>query len=166
MAELTAVRLRPMTNADIPSALGVERATFPQPWTEAIFTDELSVPGRVYVVAEDDGRLVGYGGLMVVGDEAHITTLTVAPASRGGGIGSRLMLSLTEAAIGAGARSLTLEVRASNHGAQALYRRFGMAPVGVRKHYYRDEDAVIMWAHDLDQPEFAERLDALRAELS
>ncbi|HKZ25230.1 MAG TPA: GNAT family N-acetyltransferase, partial [Acidimicrobiia bacterium] len=86
--------------------------------------------------------------------------------SGGGGIGSRLMLTLTEAAIGAGARSLTLEVRASNHGAQALYRRFGMAPVGVRKHYYRDEDAVIMWAHDLDQPEFAERLDALRAELS
>lgn len=163
---MTALRLRPMTLADIPAALDVERATFPQPWTEAIFADELAVLGRTYVVAEEEDRFLGYGGLMVVGDEAHITTLAVAPASRGGGIGSRLMLALTEAAIAAGARSLTLEVRASNHGAQALYRRFGMAPVGVRKHYYRDEDAVIMWAHDVDRLEFAERLDSLRAELA
>jgi ribosomal-protein-alanine N-acetyltransferase len=75
------------------------------------------------------------------------------------------MLRLVSAALEAGARSLTLEVRVSNAAAQALYRRFGMAPVGVRKAYYVDEDALIMWAHEIDSDEYAQRLDAIAAEL-
>jgi ribosomal-protein-alanine N-acetyltransferase len=76
------------------------------------------------------------------------------------------MLHLTTAALEAGATSLTLEVRVSNRPAQALYQRFGMAPVGVRKLYYRDEDALIMWVHDLDGDEYRARLDKIKMALS
>jgi ribosomal-protein-alanine N-acetyltransferase len=77
-----------------------------------------------------------------------------------------LMLRLARSAIEAGASSVTLEVRVSNEPAQALYRRFGMAPVGVRKSYYRDEDALIMWAHDIDRAAYGERLQAIAGELA
>ena len=103
---------------------------------------------------------------MLVGDEAHITTVVVHPDRRGDGVGTRLMLGLVESALGGGARSLTLEVRTSNAAAQALYRRFGMSPVGVRKQYYRDEDALIMWAHDVDGEQYAELLGSIRSEVA
>jgi ribosomal-protein-alanine N-acetyltransferase len=75
------------------------------------------------------------------------------------------MLALAEEARRAGAKSLTLEVRASNKNAQSLYTKFGMAPVGIRKRYYRDEDALIMWVHDIDRQEYEERLESIRAAL-
>jgi ribosomal-protein-alanine N-acetyltransferase len=75
------------------------------------------------------------------------------------------MLALVEAALGIGARHLTLEVRASNRGAQELYRRFGFAPVGVRKNYYKDEDAIVMWATDVDTADYAERIGSLRSDM-
>ncbi|MDX2343734.1 MAG: ribosomal-protein-alanine N-acetyltransferase, partial [Acidimicrobiia bacterium] len=77
----------------------------------------------------------------------------------------RLMLRLITAGLERGAQNLTLEVRATNEGAQRLYNRFGMVAVGVRKHYYRDDDAVIMWATDINQPEYAVRLDEIRRAL-
>lgn len=161
-----AVALRPMTEADIPVAAAIEGRVYRQPWSEGVFADELGGPGRTYLVAESDGDIVGYGGLMLVGDEAHVTTVVVHPDHRGGKIGTRLMLGLVDAGLAGGARSLTLEVRASNAAAQSLYRRFGLAPVGVRKKYYLDEDAVIMWAHDVDGEEYAGRLAAIREELA
>ena len=91
--------------------------------------------------------------------------MAVASDAAGRGIGTRLVLAGIEAGLIAGGRSLTLEVRSSNRRAQDLYRRFGMGPVGVRKHYYRDEDAIIMWAHDIDGPEYRARLEGIRAEL-
>lgn len=130
-----------------------------------MFRDEVSQPHRTYLAAEVDGALAGYGGLMVVGEEAHITTVVVDPVRRGHRLGTRLMLGLVDAALGAGAESLTLEVRVSNEAAQALYRRFGMAPVGVRKQYYRDEDALIMWVHDINGDEYRERLAGIRSSL-
>jgi ribosomal-protein-alanine N-acetyltransferase len=102
---------------------------------------------------------------MVVLPDAHVTSVTVDPALRGRNVGTRLMLELAAAARMAGATSLTLEVRVSNRSAQALYTKFGMAPVGVRKLYYRDEDALIMWVHDIDSELYQERLDAIRQEL-
>jgi ribosomal-protein-alanine N-acetyltransferase len=69
---------------------------------------------------------------------------------------------LIEAGLARGARNLTLEVRATNAGAQRLYERFGLSAVGLRKHYYRDDDAVIMWATDIDQSDYAERLADIR----
>jgi ribosomal-protein-alanine N-acetyltransferase len=98
---------------------------------------------------------------MVILPEAHITSVTVDPQRRGSRIGTRLMLRICQEALVAGANSLTLEVRVSNRNAQALYQRFGMAPVGVRKRYYKDEDALVMWVHDIDSPEYRERLDEI-----
>lgn len=157
--------VRPMRRDDLPEVMALERDTFHQPWNEGIFTDELDAPGRCYLVAEHQGAVVGYGGLMLVGSDAHVNTLASARPSPVPAVGSRLMLSLIEAALDGGARQLTLEVRVSNRAAQDFYRKFGMAPVGVRKRYYRDEDALIMWVHDLAGPDYARRLDKIREEL-
>ena len=159
------VTIRPMTLDDIPVVLDLERATFPQPWSEGIFRDELSLDDRVYLVARANGDLVGFAGLMLILDDAHVTTLAVKPDGRRSGLGTRLMLQLIEAGLERGAKNLTLEVRASNHGARRLYERFDMVAVGVRKHYYRDDDAVVMWATDIDQPDYGARLNAIRASL-
>jgi ribosomal-protein-alanine N-acetyltransferase len=152
-----------MTEADVPACLRIEQATYPTPWTDGIFLDELVAPSRVYLVAEIDGDVAGYAGLMLVLPEAHVTSVTVDPSRRGFGIGTRLMIDLVDRARVEGAKSLTLEVRMSNRAAQSLYGRFGMAPVGVRKAYYKDEDALIMWVHDLDGDEYRGRLDEIKA---
>ncbi|MEX1271287.1 MAG: GNAT family N-acetyltransferase, partial [Acidimicrobiia bacterium] len=99
----------------------------------------------------------------IVSDEAHITTVVVDPVHRQARVGTRLMLALIDHALASGAGALTLEVRVSNEAAQALYRRFGMAPVGVRKQYYRDEDALIMWVHDIDSDAYSDRLTTIKA---
>lgn len=157
--------IRPMHDADISASLRIEEATYPHPWTEGIFRDELTAAGRTYLVAEGSDGIAGYAGLMVVLPDAHVTSVTVDPALRGRMVGTRLMLELATSARAAGAKSLTLEVRVSNRSAQALYTKFGMAPVGVRKLYYRDEDALIMWVHDIDGDDYGERLDAIRNDL-
>lgn len=158
--------LRPLVPDDIEAAGALEASVYSQPWSTGVFADELEEPSRTYIAAVSDGDLVGYGGVMLVDDEAHITTVVVDPDRRERGLGTRLVLSLIDAARRDGARSLTLEVRASNEAAQALYRRFGMAPVGLRKRYYRDEDALIMWAHDIDGEQYAARLEQIRKELA
>ncbi|MGH8923086.1 MAG: ribosomal protein S18-alanine N-acetyltransferase [Acidimicrobiia bacterium] len=157
--------IRPMAESDIGACLQIEEATYPVPWTEGIFKEEMVAAGRTYLVAEGPRGIAGYAGLMVVLPDAHVTSVTVDPALRGRNVGTGLMLELATAARMAGARSLTLEVRVSNRSAQALYTKFGMAPVGVRKLYYRDEDALIMWVHDVDSDLYGERLDAIRQEL-
>ena len=159
------VLIRPLVAEDLESILRIEEATYPTPWTIGIFRDELAAPGRVYLVAEANGEVVGYSGLMLVLPEAHVTSVTVDPQRRGSRIGTRLMLRMCQEALAAGANSLTLEVRVSNRNAQALYHRFGMAPVGVRKRYYKDEDALVMWVHDIDSPEYRQRLEEIAGSL-
>ncbi len=160
------VGIRPMTRRDIAAIATLEREIFPQPWSARVFYDELSLANRRYVVATDeDGAVVGYGGLLLVEEDAHITTLAVDPRSRRARLGSRIMLALVELALEAGGRHLTLEVRVSNSPARQLYERFGFAPVGRRKDYYRTEDALVMWAIDVDTDDYTARLDAIRARL-
>lgn len=159
------VVIRPLVEDDLDSILRIEEATYPTPWTEGIFRDELAAPGRIYLVAEADAEVVGYSGLMLVHPEAHVTSVTVDPQRRGSRIGTRLMLRICEEALAVGANSLTLEVRVSNRNAQALYQRFGMAPVGVRKRYYKDEDALVMWVHDIESDEYRARLDEIQESL-
>lgn len=146
--------IRPMTTDDLDAVACLEQTHQPQPWSRESIEDELAQENRVYLVA--GSPVVAFGGVMVVGDEAHVTNLLVAPEHRRRGVGRRLMISLIEAAIDAGAKHLTLEVRASNEAARALYASLGLAPVGVRPKYYENDDALIMWAHDIDHPAFLE----------
>ena len=160
------VRIRPMELEDVVQAEALEKQAYSQPWNAKVFAEELALESRTYLVADSDEGLLGYAGLMVIGDEAHVTTVVVHPDRREDRLGTRLMLGLASTAIEQGASSMTLEVRASNEPAQALYRRFGMVPVGVRKRYYHDEDALIMWVHDIGGPQFAERMSAIAETLS
>jgi ribosomal-protein-alanine N-acetyltransferase len=165
--DLTApLTVRPMSRGDLPDVLDLERAVYPQPWSLHVFMDELALSNRRYVVVEDAaGSILGYGGLLLSDGDAHVTTVAVDDTARRHRIGTRIMLALVEAALTSGARHLTLEVRASNRGAQELYRRFGFAPVGVRKNYYKDEDAIVMWATDIDTRDYAERIGSLRSDV-
>ena len=157
------IEIRPMQASDLPAVHELEVAIFPQPWAIGVFRDELRQLQRSYLVAENEsGELAGYAGLLWVLDEAHVTTIAVAEPYRGRGIGSRLMVQLIDEALARGARHLTLEVRVSNRSAQTLYQRFGLAPVGVRKSYYGDEDALVMWVHDIDSPAYRRLLEVLR----
>ncbi len=159
--------IRSMRNDDVPVVAVLEREIYPQPWSPRVFYDELSGANRRYFVAEtEDEGIVGYGGLMLVEEDAHITNLAVAPGARKRRTGTRLMLALVETALDEGVRHLTLEVRVSNVSARDLYQRFGFAPVGLRKHYYADEDALVMWAIDVDEPEYRQRLAAIRESLT
>lgn len=157
--------IRPMTAADIGQVAALEQEIFPQPWSERSFREELEREDRAYLVAEEDDRVVGYGGLLMVDDEAHVTTLAVVPGHRRRRLASRLLHRLAWVAVEAGMRHFTLEVRTDNVAARALYQRFGFVPVGVRKKYYQDDDALIMWAVDIDRPAYRERLDRIEARL-
>ena len=156
-SRVTNAAIRPLTLDDLAPVLALEQANQDTPWSEGIFRDELAAENRIYLAAFDEG-VVGYGGVMVVGDEAHVTNLLVAPEARKRGIGLGLMIALIEAAIGSGAHHLTLEVRAKNEAGRALYARLGLAPVGVRKGYYDGDDALILWAHDIDGDDYRQRL--------
>ena len=145
------IRLRPMRLSDLRAVLALEEELFaPDTWTAAMYRDELSRPDtRMYLVAVDvadgDGGLVGYAGLIAYDDEANVSTIAVAPSRQGEGIGSRLLDALLEEA---DRRSpvVILEVRADNDLAQGLYRRRGFTEIGRRRGYYQPSgaDAVVM----------------------
>lgn len=113
------------------------------------------------------GTIVGYAGMWLMVDEAHITTIAVRPEYRGKGLGELLIVGMFERALEVGARWVTLEVRVSNTVAQNLYRKYTFHAEGIRKGYYSDnnEDAVIMWSDDIHQPEFQEKFKELKASL-
>ncbi len=163
------VRIEPMRRRHLRAVLRIERRVYTRPWSYGLYSGELNLPeqNRFYRVARVGGRVVGYGGLMFVPDEAHVTTLAVHPDWQGRRIGARLLLVLAREAVSRGVEGLTLEVRMGNDAARALYQRFGFAPAGVRKNYYAEvgEDALVMWAHDVAGPEFRARLDAIEADL-
>lgn len=154
---LAVIAIRPMAPADLAAVAALEAGHQPRPWSEQTFAEELAADNRVYLVA-NDGDLVGFGGVMVLGEEAHITNLLVPEEARGKGIGRRIMVALIEAAVERGARHLTLEVRKENATARRLYSSLGLAPVGVRPRYYGDDDALVLWAHDIDDPAYLEGL--------
>ena len=161
----SAVTLTTMRRRHLRNVLRIEEQTSSTPWSLGLFLAEVRRDERDYIVAlsTDDECVVGFAGLLYVFGEGHITTVAVDPKAQGGRIGTRLLLELTRRAIARDANSITLEVRASNSAALALYRRFGFAPSGVRKDYYKDptEDALVLWAHDIDSPEYAERLETI-----
>ncbi|TME32736.1 MAG: ribosomal-protein-alanine N-acetyltransferase [Chloroflexi bacterium] len=157
-----------MTLDDIDGVQEVERASFPVPWPANAFRHELTQNKNArYLVAREGGRIVGYAGLWLMVDEAHITTFAVHPDSRRQRIGERLLVRVFEMAAALNAEWLTLEVRASNLAAQKLYEKYGFRRAGVRRRYYSDnnEDALIMWTERLRERPVRERLAKLKAEL-
>jgi ribosomal-protein-alanine N-acetyltransferase len=154
-----------MRRRHVKSILAIEERVYPKPWTAGVFNSEIDLARRNerhYVVGLLETEVVAYGGLMFAVDEAHITNIAVDPEFQRRGFARRVLLELANVAIDRGFTALTLEVRVSNTAAQAMYRRFGFAPAGIRQRYYENtEDALVMWAHDIDSPEYKARLDAI-----
>jgi len=160
------VHLVPMRRRHLRSVLRIEAQVYPRPWSLSLFLSELALRStRVYTVARLDGVVVGYSGLMLTGPDAHVTTIAVDPAWHRHRIGTRLLANMVRQAMDHGARHLTLEVRVTNSPAQSLYRKFGFHPAGVRKNYYveTNEDALVMWAEDIDTSEYQARLDRIES---
>jgi ribosomal-protein-alanine N-acetyltransferase len=157
----------PIRRRHLDAVLAIEAAVFDEPWSKRLFEDELAQrTSRAYRAAWIGGRMVGYAGQMSVDDEAHVNNIGVDPAWQGMGLGTLLMVDLVRTALARGSAHLTLEVLVGNEPAVTLYRRFGMAPVGVRPNYYPNGgDALIMWVRDIDSGEYAERLSGIEASL-
>ncbi len=155
---------------DVGQVQEIERLSFSTPWPTYAFEQELrgNRLARYIVarVAEPEGqRVVGFAGLWMMVDEAHITTFGVHPAWRRQGVGRRLLLRLVDMAGELGASRMTLEVRVSNVAAQELYRGFGFTIAGTRVRYYTDdgEDAFVMTTPDLQRQSMQDLIAGERA---
>jgi len=161
------VSIEPMRRADLDAVLRIDRRCYPMPWLSGAYLTELSNRSACYLVARLGMEVVGYGGQWVIMDEAHITTLAVEPSQQRRKIGERLLLALMEEAILQGASHTTLEVREGNRIAQSLYRKYGFREAAIRKNYYTDngENAIVMWADEINTPAYQQRLRELRQKL-
>ena len=147
-----AIVIRDMYLADLDAVLVIERSSFPTPWSRQSFLSELvDNTFAVYLVLEFCGRVVAYGGMWLILDEAHVTNVAVLPEFRGHGFGEAMMDGLIARAAERQARRMTLEVARSNRVAQKLYAKLGFVQLGVRRAYYSNpvEDALIMWRDPL-----------------
>ena len=159
MAILLPVSVDDMRLTDIAQVHEIERLSFTTPWPAHAFEQELRGNRLArYVVARttigDEERVVGFAGVWLMVDEAHITTFGVHPDWRRQGVGRRMLLRLFDLSVALRAAQMTLEVRVGNLGAQALYERFGFEIVGTRARYYTDdgEDAFVMTTPSLLGP--------------
>lgn len=161
--------LRPMEPRDVKSVLAVERSAFDTGWPATAFQNELRQNKMArYIVLEDGGEVIGFGGLWLMLDDAHVVTVAVRPERRRNGLGSLIVHGLLLVAQAQGMEAATLECRSSNLAARALYARYGFYEVGLRRKYYADnqEDAVIMTTEPLASPGYQERLQRLGGELN
>ena len=157
-----------MTLDDLPAVHAIERASFSTPWPDDAYRSELQTNRLAsYLVARAGDEVVGFAGIWLMVDEAHITTFAVHPAWRRRGIGERLLVAVLDVALRRHAREATLEVRLSNVAARRLYEKYGFRPVGLRPRYYTDngEDALIMTTEALSGSEMQDRLARRREAL-
>lgn len=155
-----------MTTGDIPAVARIERASFSTVWPSDAFYNELNTNKVAhYFVGRIGDRVVAYGGIWVILEDSHVTTIAVDPAFRGKRLGEVMLLHLIDEAIERGAAWLTLEVRESNVVAQQLYRKYGFTTVTMRRGYYSDdnESAMVMWAGNLKSELYRNRIAVLRA---
>jgi [ribosomal protein S18]-alanine N-acetyltransferase len=153
---VSTARLREMRWWDIEAVLGLEHELFPEDaWSPGMFWSELAEARhpratRYYVVAEEDGRVVGYAGLMAVDGAGDVQTIGVTRSHWGTGLGARLLADLIRQAGVFECGTVMLEVRVDNERAQRLYERFGFVPIGVRRGYYQpsNTDALVMLLGD------------------
>jgi [ribosomal protein S18]-alanine N-acetyltransferase len=146
---MSTLALRAMSRTDLAAVLDLEHALFgEEAWSRPMLEGELrqQPASRHYLVAEEDGTIAGYGGLLAAGSQADVLTLAVAARSWGRGIGSALLQALVAEASRRGCTEIFLEVRMDNARAQQLYRRHGFAEIGIRKDYYQPSgaDALVM----------------------
>jgi ribosomal-protein-alanine N-acetyltransferase len=142
------IRLAHMKNIHLDQVVVIENNSFPTPWSQSAFAQELTNNDfAYYIVALMENQVAGYAGMWIILDEGHITTIAVHPAHRHQGIGAFLLNSLLKEAKKRACDKMTLEVRPSNRQAIDLYEKAGFVSYGVRPGYYSDtqEDAVIMW---------------------
>jgi ribosomal-protein-alanine N-acetyltransferase len=136
----------PMTTKDLEVVAHIEENAFEQPWSPHSFRTELIKNDLAYyMVARLKEKVVGYGGIWVIFNEAHLTTLAVDEPYRRCGVGAALLKALMTRSAELGARRISLEVRPSNHAARSLYKKFGFKARGIRKDYYTDEDGLVMF---------------------
>ena len=157
-----------MRRRHLRGVMAIERQVYPRPWSPNLFLSEMAeTRNRCYLVARTDKEIVGYGGLICFGEEAHVTNIAVDPEHQRNKIGMRLLHDLIQNAVAEGAQAVSLEVRVSNYGAQRLYGKFGFRPVGVRKGYYQEtgEDALVMWSDDVDTPDYRRTLKRIASGL-
>ncbi len=160
------VVVAPMQVADIPAVQAIEDQSFPTSWPRDSFGSELERNQVArYITARQGETVVGYAGMWLILDEAHVTTIAVDPQVRGQKVGKRLLWEMLRICYEAGVKWAILEVRESNQVAQAMYRRFGFKQVGVRKRYYENEEnAIVMWVGQMQSTAFARLLEAASAE--
>ena len=143
--------VRPMTKDDIDEVYRIETLSFRSPWSRHSLAGELKNRVAHYVVMERDGEVIGYCGMWVLFEEAHITNIAIHPDYRGQGSGKELLLAAMEHAASFGAEMMTLEVRETNLVAQNMYAKFDFLQQGFRKKYYSDtgEGALLLWNRNI-----------------
>jgi [ribosomal protein S18]-alanine N-acetyltransferase len=157
--------ITPMVAADLPAVLRIETLSFSTAWPPNAFANEIRDNKLAhYFVGRLDDQIVAYGGIWVILEDSHVTTIAVHPDQRGLKLGEEMLLKLLDEAIAQGASWITLEVRESNEAAQKLYRKYGFTTVSTRRGYYSDnnENALVMWAGNLKGELYAARLRVLR----
>ena len=165
---LDGMEITRMRRRHLRGVLAIEAQVYPRPWSMSLFLSELAQrTTRSYVVARHEGAVIGYCGLMVTGREGHITNIAVDPSVHGRKVGTRLLLKQINEAIARGSDSITLEVRVTNHVAQAMYEKFGFRIIDTRRGYYieTNEDAFVMIAEQTMSTDYRKRLEAIRAEV-
>ncbi len=142
------LKIEEMNNKHIDEVLKIEKLSFPTPWSKDAFIAEINENefAHYYVILLNK-KVIGYAGMWIILDEAHITTIAVNPKFRNKSFGRLLLNMLMKEAVVLGTDRITLEVRPSNYSAKSLYDRIGFKSAGIRKGYYTDtkEDAIIMW---------------------
>ena len=163
-----AISIELMQSADCETVAALDVLCFPAPWTVSAYYTEVHNPSAYYIVARSDGRIVGYAGMWLIMDEAHITTLGVDPEFRCMKIGERILIHILDETISRGARRATLEVRRGNLAARDLYAKYDFHIVAIRKGYYanNNEDALVMWVDDMLSPEFLKTFRVRKEELA
>jgi ribosomal-protein-alanine N-acetyltransferase len=159
--ELKAIEIDALTLADLDQVMQIEPIAFgSHHWSRDSFMSELLNPCGFYFAAreKESGKLIGYSGFWLIGEEAHVTTLAVHPDSRRQHVGERLLINDIIRARYVMADWVTLEVRVSNDSAQSLYGKYSFKSLGVRRNYYQDnsEDALVLWTDRLSTPGFLE----------
>lgn len=136
-----------METEDVSQVSQLEQKYFSLPWSYESILREVKNPHSLFCVAEQDGHIVGYGGMLLIAEEGDITNIVVEEAFRGQGLGRKLMEFLLWEGQQSGIREFTLEVRVSNESAIRLYRSLGFSSEGIRPKFYAqpEEDAYIMW---------------------